>query len=219
MTLGDLCLRISCGVATGADGVFVRSADGLDPALQRFGRPTIAGRQLTPDTTNLTQRFVMLIPYDAHGGLLPLEQLGALGRYLMRDDIREQLRARTCAKRKPWYAFHETPDLREILRPKILCKDICETPHFWVDRPGEIVPRHSVYYLVPRDPAVIDLVVGFLHSPTAHRWLAQNCQRASKGFLRLQSRVLRRLPLTDDVVRAVAGAHADQSPGQTAFMW
>jgi SAM-dependent methyltransferase len=205
VTLGDLCLRISCGVATGADSVFVQLAHSLDPALQRFARPTIAGRQLRPEKTDLPQRFVMLIPYDAHGRLLPLEQLGALGRYLMRDDIRERLLARTCVKRKPWYAFHETPALPEILRPKILCKDIGETPHFWVDRPGGIVPRHSVYYLVPRDAAAIDVILGYLRSPQAHQWLVQNCQRVSKGFLRLQSRVLQRLPLPDDVVRLLAG--------------
>jgi hypothetical protein len=192
-------------VATGADAVFVRSADNLDAALRHFAYPTIAGRQLTPDTTGLPRQSIMLIPYDTQGLLLPLERLGALGRYLVRDDVRKRLLARTCVTRKPWYAFHETPNLQEILRPKILCKDICETPHFWVDRAGQIVPRHSVYYLVPRDPAAIDVIVDFLKSPSAGRWLAQNCQRASKGFLRLQSRVLQRMPLPDEVVHAAIG--------------
>lgn len=214
VTLGDLCLRISCGVATGADSVFVRRADSLDPALQHFAHPTIAGRQLTPATTDLPQSFVMLIPYDMHGRLLPLEKLKAFGRYLMRDDVRERLLARTCVKRKPWYAFHETPVLREILRPKILCKDISEIPQFWMDRSGQIVPRHSVYYLVPQEPDAIDVIADYLKSPSAHRWLAQNCQRASKGFLRLQSRILRRLPLPDDVVRAAVG---DGPAVQTGF--
>jgi SAM-dependent methyltransferase len=205
VTLGDLCLRISCGVATGADNVFVRPADSLDPALQHFAHPTIAGRQLTPATTDLPQSSVMLIPYDMHGRLLPLEKLKAFGRYLMRDNVRQRLLARTCVKRKPWYAFHETPVLREILRPKILCKDISETPQFWVDRSGRIVPRHSIYYLVPQEPDAIDAIVDYLKSPSVHRWLAQNCQRASKGFLRLQSRILRRLPLPDDVVHVAVG--------------
>jgi hypothetical protein len=163
----------------------------------------------------------MLIPYDMHGRLLPLETLKAFGRYLMRDDVRERLLARTCVKRKPWYAFHETPVLREIFRPKIVCKDIVETPQFWVDRPGQIVPRHSVYYLVPRNPVAIDVIADYLKSPSAHRWLAQNCQRASKGFLRLQSRVLQRLPLPDDVVHAAVGegpaAQAGRPQRQTEF--
>lgn len=205
VTLGDLCVRISCGVATGADSVFLQPGDGLDPAFQEFAHPTIAGRQLTPATTDLPQRFVMLIPYDMNGRLLPLKELKDLGRYLMRDDVRARLRARTCVKKKPWYAFHETPVLREILRPKILCKDISETPQFWVDRSGQFVPRHSVYYLVPQEPDAIDVIADYLKSPSAHRWLAQNCQRASKGFLRLQSRVLQRLPLPDDVVHAAVG--------------
>lgn len=224
VTLGDLCLRISCGVATGADGVFVQPADGLDPALRPFAHPTVAGRELTPATADLPQRFVMLIPYDTHGRLLPLEELKALGCYLMRDGVRQQLLARTCVKHKPWYAFHETPVLREILRPKILCKDISKRPRFWVDRSGLIVPRHSVYYLVPHDPQAIDVIADYLKSPSAHRWFAQNCQRASKGFLRLQSRILRRLPLPDDVVQAALGdgsdARAGLRPRQTelAFM-
>ena len=206
VTLGDLCLRISCGIATGADSVFVRPADSLDPALRDFAHPTVSGRQLTLATTDLPQHSVMLIPYDVHGRLLPLEELKAFGRYLMRDDVRQRLLARTCVKHKSWYAFHETPVLREILRPKILCKDISESPYFWVDRSGRIVPRHSVYYLVPQEPDAIDVIVSYLKSPSAHRWLAQNCQRASKGFLRLQSRVLQRLPLPDDVVRAAVGS-------------
>jgi adenine-specific DNA-methyltransferase len=204
-TLEDVCLRISCGVATGADGVFVRPSNGLDPALQRFARPTIAGRELTPETTKLPHHFVMLIPYDMRGRLLPLEKLDALGRYLRRDDVRQRLLLRTCVKRKPWYAFHETPMLCDILRPKILCKDICETPRFWADRCGHIIPRHSVYYLVPKVPEAIDIIINYLESQPARRWLAQHCQRASKGFLRLQSRVLQRLPLPKDIVEVAVG--------------
>jgi len=155
----------------------------------------------------------MLIPYYMNGRLLPLEELKALGRYLTQDGVRQQLLARTCVKHKPWYAFHEAPLLCEILRPKILCKDISETPRFWVDRSGQIVPRHSVYYIVPHNPQAIDVIADYLKSSSAHRWFAQNCQRASKGFLRLQSRVLRRLPLPDDVVHAALGSGRDARAG------
>ncbi len=207
-TLGDLCLRLSCGVATGADSVFVRRADELDPALEPFAHPTIAGRELTPAMIDLAPRSVMLTPYGADGRLIPLDQLGALQCHLQRDEVRKQLLARTCVKSKPWYAFHETPPLRDILRPKILCKDIGEAPHFWVDRSGTIVPRHSVYYIVPREPAAIDVIANYLGLPSTHEWLRRNCQRAAKGFLRLQSRVLQRLPVPKDIVRAASGRYS-----------
>jgi len=202
VTLADLCLRLSCGVATGADSVFVRPSEGLDPALRPFAQPTMAGRELTPATIDLAPHFVMLIPYTVDGSLIPLEQLGALRSYLLRHDVCPRLVARTCVKRKPWYAFHETPVLRDILRPKILCKDICEKPHFWIDGSGEIVPRHSLYYIVPRESGAIDVIADYLRSPSALEWLRRNCQRAAKGFLRLQSHVLQRLPVPDDVARA-----------------
>jgi adenine-specific DNA-methyltransferase len=211
--LADLCLRLSCGVATGADRVFVRPSEGLDPALLPFARPTIAGRELAPTTTDLTPGSIMLIPYREDGCLVPLEQLGALRGYLLRHDVRRRLVERTCVKRKPWYAFHETPMLRDILRPKILCKDISEVPHFWIDRSGEIVPRHSVYYIVPRESAGIDVIADYLGSRSAHEWLRRNCQRAAKGFLRLQSHVLQRLPVPDEVARAATGGRPPLAAG------
>lgn len=207
-SLRAVCLRISCGVATGADGVFVQPEQGLDPALRPFAHPTVAGRELAPAHAELPRRSVMLVPYDADGRLLPLEQLGAFGRYLGRENVRRRLLARTCVQHKPWYAFHETPPLQAMLRPKILCKDIGEMPHFWLDRSGDIVPRHSVYYIVPRDPSAMDVLMEYLRSPAAHEWLTQNCQRAAKGYLRLQSRVLQRLPLPDDVARSAGGERA-----------
>jgi adenine-specific DNA-methyltransferase len=192
--LRDICVRVSCGVATGADDVFVHRTDSLKPELAAFARPTIAGRELTkPGPIYRHSEYAMLIPYCEKGYLLTEQELGALGHYLSR--MRGRLTERTCVRRKPWYAFHETPPLPEILRPKILCKDITERPHFWIDREGSVVPRHSVYYIVPADVAIIERLCTYLNSPEAARWLAEHCQRAASGFLRLQSNVLKAMPI------------------------
>ena len=204
MTLADACVRISCGVATGADQVFVCPEEGLPPDLRPFARPTISGRELAPGSCGLKRRNVMLMPYDSNGRLLPEEELGALGQYLGRNDIEQRLLARSCVRHKPWYAFHDALVLPEILRPKILFKDIGATPQFWVDWTGDIVPRHSVYYLVPRDGHTLRVLLNYLESPEAHHWLNENCQRAAQGYLRLQSHVLQRMPLPDSVVRELS---------------
>ena len=200
-TLADACIRISCGVATGADSVFVRRATDLAPGLERFAYPTIAGRQLQPGEP-LATPFRMLLPYSRDGSLLPERSLGPLKAYLESDARREQLERRTCAARKRWYAFHENPPLRDLLRPKLLCKDVTATPFFTVDRSGHIVPRHSVYYIVPVDPQIIDALATYLNSSIAKRWLYANCQRAASGFLRLQSHVLKRLPIPPELAPA-----------------
>ena len=46
--LNDICLRVSCGVATGADSVFIRKTSALSPELAPFAYPTISGRELPP---------------------------------------------------------------------------------------------------------------------------------------------------------------------------
>lgn len=157
VTLGGICRRISCGVATGADSVFVTSTKHLPQDLRRFAFPTIAGREIRPGG-NLAALQSMLVPYGDSGELLPEEQLGELGSYLREPSRQAKLLSRTCVARKPWYAFHENPPLAEIRSPKILCKDITQRPFFLVDQTGEFVPRHSVYYLVPNEPSrLLDL--------------------------------------------------------------
>jgi SAM-dependent methyltransferase len=198
-TLADLCVRISCGVATGADSIFVRRLDQLPIELKRFAYPTVSGRELRSPGSELPRSRVMLIPYDIDSRLMRRESLGELGEFLGEANVKRRLEARTCASRKPWYAFHETPPLREILRPKILCKDIGSAPAFWMDRTGEFVPRHSVYYVVPRDPRSLDAIASYLRSPIAQKWLRENCQRAAKGFIRLQSRTLQGLPIPESL--------------------
>lgn len=198
-TLEDLCLRISCGVATGADDLFVFPTLEIEPALRRFAHPTISGRQLTPGDAVPRTADAMLIPYDHDGGLLPLARLGEFRHYLSAPTVKTRLEERVCARRKPWYAFHDSVPFDQMLRPKILCKDITAAPHFWIDRTGEIVPRHSVYYIVPKEASRLDEIAAYLNGPTARTWLFAHCQRAANDFLRLQSAVLKQLPMPADL--------------------
>lgn len=193
-TLSDLCIRVSCGIATGADSVFVRDAAEIAPELARFAYPTVAGRQLVAESA-LRTKDIMLVPYGRDGALLKETALGILHDYFREPEIYKQLLARTCTERKPWYSFHDNAPLSEVLRPKLLCKDITSRPYFWIDREGAVLPRHSVYYVVPKQAEILDDLAAYLNSPEASSWLTQECQRAANGFIRLQSNVLKRLPI------------------------
>lgn len=197
--LAEAFVRISCGVATGADSVYVIDDAVLPAPLRPFAWPTLSGRRITPGT-GIRTTHSMLIPYARSGALLSESQLGPLGQYLRDPKRFTRLMQRTCVARKPWYAFHENPPLDEMLRPKILCKDIGSKPWFVVDERGDIVPRHSVYYLVPNDPASVHDLCAYLNSGAASEWLMARCQRAANGFVRLQSHVLKRMPLPDQFV-------------------
>jgi SAM-dependent methyltransferase len=209
VALGDVCQRISCGVATGADGVFVAPRADVSPSLAEFAHPTISGRQIKRGAV-LTPEHVLLSPYDKAGRLLPESSLGALGRYLRQPGRRERLESRSCVDRKSWFAYHDNMPVDAMLRPKLLCKDITEHPFFVADHSGEIVPRHSVYYLVPFDSRDVSPLGDYLNSEAASAWLRAHCQRAAKGFLRMQSHVLKRLPIPQDLAASLGSIREAQ---------
>lgn len=192
--LGDVCVRVSAGIATGADGVYVQDIGTIPPQLRAFAKPAIAGKDLTPDAPMPTPRRAILIPYADDGNLLASDDLGSLGKYLASALNGDALKRRTCVRRKPWYAFHDNYPT-DILRPKIVFKDITNNPQFWIDRTGGLIPLHSVYYIVPERDDQLDSLCDWLNGEQAKRWMAANCQRAANGYLRLQSSVLRRMPV------------------------
>lgn len=203
-TLSDICVRISCGVATGADEIFVKETATLPEGLKKFAYPTISGRELTHQKGVAHSRFSMLVPYSKEGKLCPFEELSEFGSYLSQPQIMERLKQRVCCKdrkdrkpRKPWYAFHENPPMHDVLLPKILCKDIAAKPDFWVDKEGCIIPRHSVYYIVTKNADKLEELFEFLNSDFAKDWLMKNSQRATNNFIRLQSHILKKLPIPD----------------------
>lgn len=203
LVLANVTRRVSCGVATGADSLFVTSASTLAAELRPFAYPTISGRQIR-EGFPLASDDVLLAPYDRDGHLLPEHRLGALGKYLGQPSKRSILEARTCTARKPWYAFHDSFPVRDVLGPKLLCKDITEEPFFVQDEAGTIVPRHSVYYVVPVDTRDLAPLAEYLNGPLAAEWMRAHCQRAAQGFLRMQSHVLKRLPIPASVADMLA---------------
>lgn len=212
LTLSNLCVRVSCGIATGADRLFVYPDNQVPPTLTRFTYPTISGRQLgLYGPTEVRTTSSMLVPYDRKGRLLPVSTLGDFLTFVSRPDISRRLKARTCvvAGNREWYRFHDNAPLDEILRPKILCKDIAQEPHFWSDPCGRIVPRHTVYYIVPKTGVDLTALLFYLNSDPAGAWLRSNCQRAANGFYRLQSSILKKLPVPEGLAGSAAASHRD----------
>ncbi len=198
VTLGEVTERVSCGVATGADSLFVQDEEDVPPQLIENGwtYPTTSGRQLLrndgPDSSQL-----MICPYDEHGNLPPEDELGVYGDWA--EINRERLIDRSCVKKgKPWYSMHENPPMKDILRPKIVTKDVTEVPQFWAEQSGEIVPRHSVYYIIPKEHVEINELLEYLNSERAQTWIEAHAQKAHNDYYRMQTKVLNKLPVPEE---------------------
>jgi len=199
LTLKDIARRISCGVATGRDEVFVIPRGQVPKELLRIAYPAVSGRDLT--SNGIKVRNMMIIPYDRDGHLLQEDELKDFIEWTSKDD--SKLRERYCVRKgkREWYEFHEIPPMRDILRPKILCKDVSEEPSFWVDESGTLIPRHSTYYIVPRNPLILHELHEYLNSEEVGKWLIANAQRAANNFIRLQSSVLKELPVPHELAK------------------
>lgn len=208
VTLGEVTMRVSPGMATGADSVFVEKRSEVPSSLKPdWIHPTVSGRQLSKNGSPRSDS-VLICPYRTDGTLVEEQALGAFGEWA--QSHRNRLEDRSCVKKagKRWYAWHETPPMQDLLQPKIVFKDIEKEPRFWAEREGDVIPRHSVYYLVPEQGVSFNGLLEYLNSPLAQEWMEANCQRAANGFLRLQSRVLRKLPVPKDVVESYQTALA-----------
>jgi len=217
--LRDIALRISAGVATGRDKVFIVPRSLLPKELEPYAFPTISGSDLAKfkpgEAINPDQlRNVIIVPYDREGNLLDEDSAKPILQYLSR--WRKELEERRVVRlrKKKWYAFHEDPPMQLILRPKILWSDIVREPAFYADMQGIIIPRHSVYYLVPRSPEIIPKLLQYLNNDTVKEWIKRHCQKAANGYIRLQSHILRELPIPDELYKeAIKLLEANRSQG------
>jgi len=193
-TLGDVTVRISPGIATGADSVFAMARNEVPTELgSKWIRRTVSGRQLRENDGPYTET-VFVCPYRDDGTLPDEDELGTFGDWV--ENQRDRLESRSCvANGKRWYSWHENPPMRDLLQPKIVFQDIAKEPEFWPEKEGDVVPKHSVYYLVPEDGVPLDDLLAYLNSPDARAWMRGHCQKAANGFYRLQSRVLSDLPV------------------------
>lgn len=121
----------------------------------------------------------------------PEDELGDFGDWA--DINRDRLEDRSCVKKdkRPWYGWHENPTMKDILQPKLLCQDIAESPQFWIDTEGDVVPKHTVYYLIPKDHVDLEELAEYLNGPEASAWLEANCQWLQTDSIGFRQRLWR----------------------------
>jgi len=201
VTLDDITERISPGLATGADNVFVMEQSAVPESIpSKWVRPTVSGKQLREYDGPYTDS-VFLCPYHDDGELASENELSEFYDWL--TNHRGRLEDRSCVLNgKTWYAWREAPPMNDILQPKIVFRDIAKKPKFWSESDGNVIPKHSVYYAVPQDRVPVNDLIEYLNSTEARMWMEANCQKAHNGYYRLQSRVLSELPVPKELAES-----------------
>jgi hypothetical protein len=150
-TLLHLSTRVSAGLATGKDSIYIvgrEAAKGLEGELLR---PAARGRDIGALSAGDSGLFI-IIPYVFTKGrprLVDIRDYPRIHSYLKR--FRRDLEDRHCVRtwEKAWFDIHDpvSDDLARL--KKILVPDVAEAPRFVFDD-GERCPLHSAYYIVPK---------------------------------------------------------------------
>jgi adenine-specific DNA-methyltransferase len=214
-TLEDVSERVSAGLATGRDALYVLPDERALTIEDELLRPAVRGRDLSPyRIADPGLRILVPYTYDDRGRpqLVDLEAYPDAHRYL--DEHRRVLEQRHCVRkwRKTWYDLHDPVSVDLALRPKILVPDVAYASRFAFDE-GRYVPLHSTYYIVPRsvDP---HFLTALLNSKPLEFLIRLRAPKVKDGFSRYRKQFLTGLPVPPMASRdasriAEAGASGD----------
>lgn len=194
-TLDSVSRRVSAGIATGRDGVFVVRSDanlGIEPELLR---PAIRGRDISAFRIE-DPGLRILVPYSFEAGvprLVDIRQYPGAKRYLAA--FRQELEERHCVRKwgKAWYDLHDPVPFNLAAQPKVVVPDVAARNRFALDT-GSFVPLHSAYYVVPSG---IDarFLVSVLNSRPVEFLIRTTAPRVKDGFSRYRSQFLLGIPI------------------------
>lgn len=197
--------KVSIGVATGADRVYVTD----DPTVVEEDRilPLAMRRDLTTGTLQWQGNY-LVNPWADDGTLVSLEDYPRLAEYLSRHP---SLLKRHVARKAP-ASWHRTidkvhADLTD--KPKLLLQDMKAHIHPVLD-PGGYYPHHNLYYVVS-DTWDMEVLGGLLLSRIAQAFIEAYCVRMRGGTLRFQAQYLKRIrvPKADSIAEHTCAALRD----------
>lgn len=187
--------KVSIGVATGADKVFVTK----DPSVAEPDRilPLAMRRDLTTGEFKWQGNY-LVNPWANDGSLVPLADYPRMAAYL---DRHPGIRDRFVAKRNPdsWYRTIDKVQTDLTHTPKLLLQDMKATIHPVLEGGGHY-PHHNLYYITSQTWDM-EVLGGLLLSRVAQAFIEAYCVRMRGGTLRFQAQYLKkiRVPRSDEI--------------------
>lgn len=184
--------KVSIGVATGADRVFVsQDTDVVEPdrLLPLAMVSDLAGGELQ------WSGHYLVDPWDTDGKLVDLDGFPLLKRYF--DNNGQRLADRHIAKKNPgaWYRTIDKVHHDLTARPKLLLQDMKTNINPVLD-PGGCYPHHNLYYVIS-GVWEMEVLGGLLMSRISQAFIEAYGVRMRGGTLRFQSQYLKRIRVPD----------------------
>ncbi len=197
--------RISIGVATGADAVYLTHDDGL---VEKDRLLPLATQADIKTGTFAWSGTYLVNPWD-RDGLAQLERWPRFAAYMRTHE--PILRNRSIGRRNPlrWHRTIDRVSMALTERPKLLLQDMRRQANPVLE-PGGHYPHHNLYYLVSGEWD-LEVLGGLLLSEVVERQIAAYCVKMRGKTLRFQAQYLRRVrvPVVKDLDERIARDLAD----------
>lgn len=211
--------RVSIGVATGADKVYITK----NPKVVEADRmlPLAMRRDLMSGTFSWQGNY-LINPWADDGSLVRLADYPRMAAYLAaHPEIRNRHVVRDATD--SWHRTIDKVHAKLTDRPKLLLQDMKVHIHPVLE-PGGHYPHHNLYYVVS-DAWDMEVLGGLLLSRIAQAFIEAYCVRMRGGTLRFQAQYLKRIrvprpdeipPATQDTLRAAFRVRDTEAATQAA---
>ncbi len=183
--------KVSIGVATGCDSVYIGRMDEL-PIEEDRRLPLVMVSDIQHGRIIWNERYIVN-PFDETGKLVDLSRYPLLAQYFKFHEAK--IRNRNVAKRNStaWYRTIDKIYAPLIQQPKLLIPDIKGEPTVVYDQ-GKYYPHHNLYYVTSTkwDLCVLQAI---LQSPIAKLFVSAYSVKMRGGYLRFQAQNIRRIRL------------------------
>ncbi len=181
--------RVTIGVATGADRVFIGNYQKL-PVEPERKLPLIMAPDIRSGAIEWHGKGIVN-PFLENGQLAPLQAFPLFEQFI--ESHEAELRSRHVARKNPskWYRTIDRIYPNLTSRQKLLIPDIKGHATVVLDS-GEYYPHHNLY-VVTSEIWDLRALQALLRSSVALAFVATYCVKMSGGFLRFQAQYLRRI--------------------------
>lgn len=221
--------KVRVGIKTTADKVFLlRNPDAFGDALPELARPILTHRNAGQIIGNSNPRWMVVYPHEVRDGkktAVSLKNFPKTSAYL--NTHREQLERRKYVQDagRQWYEVWVPQDPTKWQKPKIVFRDIADTPQFWLDTSGAIVNGDCYWLDTTSNVQESDLclALGMLNSKFITEYYDRKVNnKLFAGKRRFMTQYVEQFPLpsiqtneAQEIVTIVSGAlnrHAELTP-------
>jgi len=194
-TLDDFLL-VREGMVTGDDSHYILGVRDLRGKEKELFAPFLPDRQIERYTVPKKPSEYVYYPYKQKSRIPEEELKKRTATWTYLEQIREHLRA---SASRAWPYLVRGREKDNILRPKIIAPHLMLVPRFALDLEGKYVVSRGPF-VFPRennDPAFLKFFAAVLNSSVVHWYLGSHAYRFSEGYVQLDPKYVRAIPVPD----------------------